>query len=812
MAIDEIIIRNFIDISETRKQLTQVFERAGFQVVHTVEYAHQIWGVHLKPNKPLREILDISREVLLWVTEFPDFQAKTVRQAAYIIQQCSPRLADSIALIVSADDDTRQRVEEMTEKQHTHYLGFSIKELLECLPLGKNEFIPLLQTRFYTKDLYYVSTAITSTAAFFGRRGALSEMVGALRQGTSHIALFGLRKMGKTSVLFRLLDLIRGSTDVFYAHLDIQRLDSINPSTEYFLWSVGEQLRDSNKAIRSIRSFRLFGQHTSFGTIVQKDTIPEDFDYDIRQILNSTSQRIIILIDEVELMSPETPGSNWGNAFVRCWRLLRGLDQQYQGRFSFFITGTNPRCIESNKLDGIENPAYNYFTKRFLSPLLPDESNEMLDRLGLRMGLLWSSECLAHVYTLVGGHPFLLRAFGSHIHKHYQPRKGIVGVDIFTIRETVPTFLNEMNSTFSQMIEVLQDHYGDEFTILDTLASGRMGEFRELAEAFPSDVAHLAGYGIIKHTPTHSSFISELLHTWFQLRRRERSDTNSDHNESQTLQRNDVFEGYRIQEVIGHTGGFAKVYKVDKSNNPKKYVALKILNSGSLAALQREVDVLASVNHPGIVKIFNHGKSAKGQLYIAMEFLEGTSLRHFCRRGTRLILEEAIRITTDLLEALRHLHPDDSKLKQLRQKQELTIEELGQLNKARHGYIHRDIKPENIIVRINTREPVLIDFGISVRVADPVKTVSATPGYLPPDGIYNQWSPDIDLFQLGLTMLQASTGMQFDGSNKLDLQAASQFEHPQKFAAFLSKLCANNKEERYTTAAEALTDIAKLRG
>jgi serine/threonine-protein kinase len=77
------------------------------------------------------------------------------------------------------------------------------------------------------------------------------------------------------------------------------------------------------------------------------------------------------MFDEIELMSPTTPGCRWEDSFVRVWRLLRGLEQQHPGRISFFITGTNPRCVEVNRLGDHENPIYNYFNRIFL-PRLDD--------------------------------------------------------------------------------------------------------------------------------------------------------------------------------------------------------------------------------------------------------------------------------------------------------------------------------------------------------------------------------------------------------------------------------------------------------
>src|SRR5689334_16618938 len=110
-----------------------------------------------------------------------------------------------------------------------------------------------------------------------------------LKSGRSNIGVFGLRRMGKTSLLLRLMERLRGSGDALLAHLDIQRLDAVNPSGEYFLWSLGESLLDTNPSLRRLSDFRLFGLHRALADVPPSTSIWENFDHDIRLILRTTS-------------------------------------------------------------------------------------------------------------------------------------------------------------------------------------------------------------------------------------------------------------------------------------------------------------------------------------------------------------------------------------------------------------------------------------------------------------------------------------------------------------------------------------------
>ena len=160
-----------------------------------------------------------------------------------------------------------------------------------------------------------------------------------------------------------------------------------------------------------------------------------------------------------------------------------------------------------------------------------------------------------------------------------------------------------------------------------------------------------------------------------------------------------------------------------------------------------------------------------------------------------------------LLDALKDLHPDDLKLEHLRAKDSLTLAELREVTLARHGYIHRDIKPENVIL-VPNRGPVLIDFGISVRVAEAVKTVSSTPGYLPPDGVYGQWTPDVDLYQLGLTGLQFAVGVEYDGSNIDDLRRIADEDLSSPLSTTLLRMTESSRDSRFESARQAMKALA----
>lgn len=806
MAIDQRRIRFFIEKSGNRTMIAEAVRHAGFTITWVVEERPELWGFYLKPNRTIRSLIGVSREIILWVSEYREFQARAVSQALSYIDYESPRLSEEFGVICTPDEGTQRAVEEIGHATDTFFVGYSIRDWKNFEPIGDHRLLSSLRERFFAHDLYYLSTAIVNRNAFFGRSGQLKEVESTIKGGTAHIAVFGLRKMGKTSFLFRVADDLRASKSIAIAHIDLQRLDSISPTVENFLWSVGEQVYASHSSFRRIQGFRLFGKYSMLADVVDTAAIVELFDHDIRLLLKKSRRRIVLMFDEIELMSPETPGSEWNGAYVRCWRLLRGLDQSNPGRLRYVVAGTNPSCIEKNRLSGRENPTYNYFTKTYLGPLAFGEADKLVTVLGRRMGLEWTESAIKRLYRIVGGHPFLLRSFASRIHRSLSPRNVVKRAEVCNIDKAVPGYLRDMNSTLSQMVEVLQDHYSNEYYMLELLSAGRVGEFRELAIAFPDDVAHLVGYGLVNDERSSTGLAVELLQTWLQNRARARV-SRSAPNAMMLLPGSEV-DGFEIQAVIGHSGGFGQVFEARAQSLQDKRVALKVLKSGSLSALQREVDVLREVSHENIVSVLDHGKLETGQLYIAMEFVDGPTFRSYCTRATRLNAVRAISAMGKLLEALVGLHPNQTRLKELQAKSELSSREFRQLEAARLGYVHRDIKPENIIDCAN-KGPVLIDFGIAVRVSDPVKTMSATPGYLPPDGVLGKWTPDVDLYQLGLTMMQVATGIPFDGSNAEDLREVVEGEVGGVLGRVLMRMTEAIAADRYASAGEALKELKR---
>jgi serine/threonine protein kinase len=212
---------------------------------------------------------------------------------------------------------------------------------------------------------------------------------------------------------------------------------------------------------------------------------------------------------------------------------------------------------------------------------------------------------------------------------------------------------------------------------------------------------------------------------------------------------NEVVGGrYRLGEVIGR-GGMSSVYCA-RDENLGRDVALKLFapqapDAEELKRQEAEIQLLATLNHPGLVTLFDAGIDTRipdePRPFLTMELVEGQDLRTRIRHST-VPLEELAVIGAGIADALAYVHG--------------------------LGIIHRDIKPANILlVQIRPGEPLrpkLTDFGIA-RIVDATRltatgTMVGTAAYLSPEQAMGQpLSPATDIYSLGLVLLECIKGV-----------------------------------------------------
>jgi len=200
---------------------------------------------------------------------------------------------------------------------------------------------------------------------------------------------------------------------------------------------------------------------------------------------------------------------------------------------------------------------------------------------------------------------------------------------------------------------------------------------------------------------------------------------------------NTVVDGrYRIIRRLG-SGGMAEVWCADDTQLDRK-VALKILqprfaqDHEFVERFRREASAAAGLQHPNVVNVFDRGEF-DGTYYIAMEYVEGASLRELISRG--MSVPAAVAVTRQILAAAKFAHS--------------------------HGVIHRDLKPGNVLVDKQGRATVA-DFGIAkAGVSEITQTgsVMGTAQYLSPEQAQGlDVTAGSDLYSVGVILYELLTG------------------------------------------------------
>lgn len=204
---------------------------------------------------------------------------------------------------------------------------------------------------------------------------------------------------------------------------------------------------------------------------------------------------------------------------------------------------------------------------------------------------------------------------------------------------------------------------------------------------------------------------------------------------------------YNIIELIGH-GGMGSVFLAERADDAyNKQVAFKILRRGmdtpsNVARFKRERNILASLDHPNIARLYDGGVTQDGLPYLIMEHVKGTPLLEYCNHH-RLSVEDRLELFKSVCQAVQHAH--------------------------RNAIIHRDLKPSNIYVTDDGTVKVL-DFGIAklLESENPDQTLFQTQtgarmltlGYAAPEQITNETiTTATDSYTLGILLYELLAGL-----------------------------------------------------
>lgn len=254
-------------------------------------------------------------------------------------------------------------------------------------------------------------------------------------------------------------------------------------------------------------------------------------------------------------------------------------------------------------------------------------------------------------------------------------------------------------------------------------------------------------------------------------------------------------DGYEFIQELGR-GAQGSVWLVRNNNTGGRYEACKIVTSISpkeLARFKREIQLLATLNHPNIITMYYANPKEK---FFLMEYVASGNLYHYCRKKV-LNLKQRVELFIGITEGLAFAH--------------------------KKGLIHRDLKPENIVMS-EDGIPKITDFGIA-RLSDSssqtMNITSGTPSYMAPE-LWSQSPPDqrSDIWSLGIILYEMLTGkcpfkgtvqeicyMVTQGNLKAPHVVSSLPPLGQKISTVCMKALKQEPAKRYQSCEEMIADI-----
>lgn len=461
----------------------------------------------MKPTLKTAEMFNIEREIVCVFSDYENFEPRSLDFFDQVYMRLPKMRAETVcAVLISRAHDVEEKVERLlkADPEHQIIVPVSYKDMVcgDAVLILENRF----RKHFYSRDLFSFLSPLKKDTYFFGRSNLINEIVNRFQSG-EHTSLFGLRKSGKTSIVYAIQRQLESNGDC------VVLLDCESPSTHGLRWN--ELLKRLVLLYKEAK-----GSKVKIDSSERYDPkfAADSFEEDILKIYSSKkAASAIFIFDEIERITPKTGSSvHWREEedFIYFWQTMRAFYQKHPSVFCYMLVGTNPSCIEAASLVGHDNPIYASIPSEYVPPFTVEKVGQMVTRLGDYMGLKFDSLIIAKLTEDYGGHPFLIRQACSQINKLASTERPVV-IDKALYSRAKTEFRQYSQEYLEMMIQVLAEWYPDEYEILCFLAQEDMNNFNAFANEHPSYTRHLLGYGLIQKGPSGYSFnleeVSELL-------------------------------------------------------------------------------------------------------------------------------------------------------------------------------------------------------------------------------------------------------------------------------------------------------------
>ncbi len=451
--------------------------------------------VFLKPCEIFRERFNLFEEVLCLFHPYAEIDTRVLGAIESVLSQYSTRLDRLCVVLVTNAGGLSQEVQKnkTTDSDPRIIIPFKYQELRGGVAGKERLMTERFEKYLFTKDLFSMSSALKTEKFFFGRAADVQKLIGHYK-ANENSSLFGLRRIGKTSVLWGVVRHQKEETQTPVVLIDGNDTKYHKAKWNKALYRVKEALFSTNGMAKSGFSEADYTEADASSCFAE----------DLKKIRAEKGKPSLIIFDEVQNLCFDLATSeSWmdGGDSLPFWQTIRSVHQQNPNLYSFILAGTNSHILECAHLaDGRDNPLFNYVQPNYLGFFADDDVSGMLFHIGGYMGISFESAVTTYLTDDFGGHPFLIRQAAS---KLWEMQASVnLPAKINTSRrfyqEKKDSLFEHTRNYIAMILEVLTERYPREYDLLRVLAAGDYEKFSLHSKGNPKDVEHLIGYGLIQ--------------------------------------------------------------------------------------------------------------------------------------------------------------------------------------------------------------------------------------------------------------------------------------------------------------------------
>lgn len=501
---------NKVEFSSAEKQICEAF----FEKESLVRFAREdiFKGVDypfifIQGTTELRRKLLLEfepKETLVLFSRSNPFSDRCLDFVDYIVPQYPNRIGQARKFIlVSQDPDIVQTIADLRKQRPGMrvIIPFSYKDFLQ--EVQRQTIWQKFHRHFRGVDLFGYKDALVNDWDFVGRDDEVQNLYDAYDAGQNS-GLFGLRKIGKTSVLYALMRQMKVKGQYAF-YLDCSQPHIYGKRWFELVEYIGLEILRTWQAKQEMSGGpRVNPALYTFTEANCSETL-------LRLLKDATTalkeKRFLIILDEIDTITygllfapPHWRGENNHDDFLKFWQVMRGITQHHPDLLGYLVAGINPRILEMRIVNRqANNPIFTgglnaIYLSRFTLPKV----KEMVSRIAMLMGVNFVEDMYGVLNSEYGGHPFLIRQVCSKLVKDAR-NENVFEIDggFLNAKNRKQEIARHISTNIDDITDVLERYYPEEYHLLELLADGNMERFNQEASD-PVMIAHLLDYGLAK--------------------------------------------------------------------------------------------------------------------------------------------------------------------------------------------------------------------------------------------------------------------------------------------------------------------------